>query len=83
MDPFLHKDIVEERSSSIVITGDELGSNWICSIWSPLTDSESLALPVSIVPNLLQKFLHQQASGRCLVFLVLLGHLCEQLAGGV
>jgi len=28
----------------------------------------------------LQRFVNQQASGRCLVFLILLGHLSEKLA---
>lgn len=28
----------------------------------------------------IQLFIHQQVVGRCLVFLILLGHLCEKLA---
>jgi hypothetical protein len=72
---------VEERSSSLVITGDPSGNLWICTIWSSLTDSESISAPVHSLPKILQRFIHQQACGRCLVFLVLLGHLCEKLAG--
>lgn len=74
-------DIVEERSSSLVITGDPQGYLWICSIWSSLTDSQSLSSPVGFLPKLMQRFIHQQTCSRCLVFLVLLGHLCEKLAG--
>ncbi|KAH7407184.1 hypothetical protein BKA64DRAFT_666015 [Cadophora sp. MPI-SDFR-AT-0126] len=74
-------DIVEERCSSLVITGDPAGFLWICSIWSSLTDSESITPPIHALPGVLQKFIHQQACGRCLVFLILLGHLCEKLAG--
>jgi hypothetical protein len=74
-------DIVEERSSSLVITGDPQGYLWICSIWSSLTDFESLSSPVGFLPKLMQRFIHQQTCSRCLVFLVLLGHLCEKLAG--
>jgi hypothetical protein len=73
--------IVEERSSSLVITGDPSGYLWICSIWSSLTDSESIALPTRSLRKILERFIHQQACGRSLVFLVLLGHLCEKLAG--
>lgn len=73
--------IVEERSSSLVITGDPSGYHWICSIWSSLTESESISQPIGSLPKILQSFIHQQACGRCLVFLVLLGHLCEKLAG--
>ncbi len=74
-------DIVEERCSSLVITGDPSGYLWICSIWSSLTDADSIAEPIQTLPNVLQIFIHQQACGRCLVFLILLGHLCEKLAG--
>ncbi|PBP23734.1 hypothetical protein BUE80_DR005413 [Diplocarpon rosae] len=74
-------DIVEERCSSLVMTGDSAGHLWICSIWSSLTDSESIAAPIHALPSVLQKFIHQQACGRCLVFLIILGHLCEKLAG--
>lgn len=73
--------IVEERSSSLVITGDPSGYLWICSIWSSLTNSEQILAPLHSLPRLLERFIHQQACGRCLVFLVLLGHLCEKLAG--
>ncbi|RDW66529.1 hypothetical protein BP6252_10164 [Coleophoma cylindrospora] len=73
--------MLEERSSSLVITGDPSGYSWICSIWSSLTDSEALSAPVSNLAPVLQKFIHQQASGRCMVFLILLAHLCLNLAG--
>jgi hypothetical protein len=73
-------DIVEEHSSSLVITGDSHGYNWISSIWSSLTNCSSISSPINSLPRVLQLFIHQQASGRCLVFIVLLGHLCEKLA---
>jgi hypothetical protein len=71
---------MEERSSSLVITGDPSGYFWICSIWSSLTEHESLSLLTQFLPRVLQRFVNQQASGRCLVFLILLGHLSEKLA---
>ena len=80
-DPLPPTAIVEERSSSLVITGDPSGYHWISSVWSSLTESESISQPIDALPKILQSFIHQQACGRCLVFLVLLGHLCEKLAG--
>ena len=80
-DPVPPIAIVEERSSSLVITGDPSGYLWICSIWSSLTDSENISAPIHSLPKILERFIHQQACGRCLAFLVLLGHLCEKLAG--
>jgi hypothetical protein len=72
--------VIEERSTSLVMTGDSQGFFWICTIWSSLTKQKHLAVPVNSLPAVLQCFIHQQASGRCLVFLILLGHLCERLA---
>jgi hypothetical protein len=74
------KYIMEERSSSLVITGDPSGYFWICSIWSSLTEHESLSLLTQSLPPVLQRFINQQVSGRCLVFLILLGHFSEKLA---
>ncbi|KAI9049724.1 hypothetical protein LZ554_005876 [Drepanopeziza brunnea f. sp. 'monogermtubi'] len=72
--------IVEERCSSLVLTGDPAGHLWICTVWSSLTDADAIAPPIHALPGVLQRFIHQQACGRCLVFLILLGHLCEKLA---
>lgn len=80
-EPIKPADIVEERSSSLVITGDPSGYLWICSIWSSLTTADSISGPIHSLPSVLQRFIHQQACGRCLVFLILVGHLCEKLAG--
>ncbi|KAI0134259.1 hypothetical protein BJ170DRAFT_192466 [Xylariales sp. AK1849] len=72
---------LEERSSSLVITGDLTGNMWICSLLSSLTDSEALDTLINdSTCRTLQRFIHQQSTGRCLVFLMLLGHLCEKLA---
>ena len=79
-DPKHPSEILEQRSTSLVITGDLLGSFWLCSIWSPLTDAHSLQAHVKSLREIVQLFIHQQAAGRCLVFLILLGHLCENLA---
>jgi hypothetical protein len=73
-------DVVEERSSSLVITGDPSGHLWICSIWSSLTDSDAMSISVNSLLPILGQFIHQQACARCLAFLILLGHLCEKLA---
>jgi len=73
--------VVEEKSSTLVFTGDPSGYLWICSVLSSSTDSDSIAAVVSrVLPNILAKFIHQQEIARCLAFLLLLGHLCEKLA---
>lgn len=79
-DNFRSTDVVEERSSSLIITGDFFGHLWICSIWSSLTDSEAISKSVNVLLPVLGQFIHQQACARCLAFLILLGHLCEKLA---
>jgi hypothetical protein len=72
---------IELRSASLTITGDPAGNVWICSLWTSLTEETSIsALASRPIPRVLQKFLNQQAGGRCLAFLILLGHLCEKLA---
>jgi hypothetical protein len=72
--------MLEERSSSLVITGDVNGYNWICSIWSSLTDSKMVKEDIDRLPRILHLFIHRQATGRCLVFLIILGHICGKLA---
>ena len=72
--------ILEERSSSFVITGDVNGYNWICSIWSSLTNPEAIKEDIDRLPRILNLFIHKQATGRCLIFLIILGHICGKLA---
>jgi hypothetical protein len=71
---------MEERSSSLVITGDPSGYFWTCSIWSSLTEHKLVSGLIEALPQVLQRFINQQVSGRCLVFLILLGHFSEKLA---
>lgn len=73
------RNFIEEGCSSLVITGDQHGYFWICSAWSSLTNDESLSKELEKLPKILKIFLYQQASGRNLVFLLLLGHFCEKL----
>jgi hypothetical protein len=72
--------MLEERSSSLVITGDSDGYNWICSIWSSLTNSSSIKGDIDRLPQIMHLFIHKQATGRCLAFLIILGHICGKLA---
>jgi hypothetical protein len=73
--------LLEERSSSLVITGDLTGHLWICSMLTCLTGPKPVHTLVNdSVRRVLHRFIHQQATGRCLVFLMLLGHMCEKLA---
>ncbi|MCJ1396587.1 hypothetical protein MMC18_009478 [Xylographa bjoerkii] len=69
---------IEERSSIIVITGDVKGYLWTCSIWSSLMETQHL--PVASIKRISLLFRHQQSTGRDLIFLALLGSLCERLS---
>jgi len=71
---------IHELALSLVITGDEKGRNWTCSIICELFDEEDVAKYASEVAHILQMFIHQQYTGRVLVFLLLLGYICEGLA---
>jgi hypothetical protein len=73
------RNIIEESCSSLAITGDQHGYFWICSAWSTLTTDKDFSKELEKLPRMLKIFLYQQASGRNLVFLLLLGHLCEKL----
>jgi hypothetical protein len=72
--------LVEEQSSCLVITGDRRGRFWVCTIWSALADEEMMDTWVDELPATLQSFVHSRSIGRCLVFMHLLGHLCEELS---
>lgn len=71
---------IHELALSLVITGDEKGRNWTCSIICELFNEEDVANYASEVSHILQMFIHQQYTGRVLVFLLLLGYICERLA---
>jgi hypothetical protein len=73
--------IVDERSSCLVMSGDQQGYFWQCSVWSSVTDAEGVAeQSIRATEKVLHHFINRQGSARCLVFLVLLGHLCEHVA---
>ena len=71
---------LEERSSSLVITGDSQGYHWMCSIWSSLLDGEAVQSYTPHFRQVLHLFIHMEATSRCLIFLIILGHICEKLA---
>jgi hypothetical protein len=68
-----------QRSSSIAITGEKRGGLWTCLVLSSLIDEDTMTDYIEKLQGTLNIFTHQQSSGRCLAFLVLLGHLCRHL----
>ncbi len=70
----------EETSSSLVITGDKQGLFWTCLVMSSQVDEESMPSYSVALAEALTLFINQQSSGRCLAFLILLGHLCVHIA---
>ena len=71
---------IEERSSALVITGDSQGYLWTCSVWSSLIDEEEFDWHLPKMREVLNPFKHQQSIGRSLIFLYILGLLCEKLS---
>jgi hypothetical protein len=71
---------IRELSMSLVITGDRMGRCWTCSIVSELIDEQAIVKYTDEIKDILQMFIHQQYTGRVLVFLLLLGYLCESLS---
>lgn len=72
--------IVREYSSTLVITGDARGRFWVCSAWSALLEEEKMSAHAQKITRILQLFIHKPSTGRSLVFLFLLGFICENLA---
>lgn len=75
-----NRPFVEERCLSLVITGDPFGHSWTCSLWSSITNTRRVEDCIKLALPKLQHFIHQPSSGRCIFFIILLGHICETLA---
>jgi hypothetical protein len=71
---------IRELSMPLVITSDIMGRYWTCSIVSELVDEQAVAKYTDEIKDILQMFIYQQITGRALMFLMLLGHLCESLS---
>jgi hypothetical protein len=74
------KEKIEEGSSSLVISGDRSGSWWICSVISPVLSEGAMQECIESVMPTLDYFIHQPSTGRCVVFLLFLGKMCESLS---
>jgi len=71
---------IRTLSLTVTITGDLNGLNWICTIISDLFDEGAVFGYANEAAQILQMFIHQQFTGRTLVFALVLGYLCESLA---
>jgi hypothetical protein len=71
---------IRQLSMSLVITGDTMGRYWTCCMVSDLLDEPAVAKYVEEINGILQMFIHQQYTGRTLVFMLLLGYFCESLS---
>lgn len=71
---------ISEQSISLVVTGDGMGRNWTCSLICDLMDEKMVAKFAIEIKDILQLFIHQQYTGRALVFTYLLGQICKMLA---
>lgn len=71
---------IGETASTLVITGDEMGFSWTCSVVTSILDESVIAQCSQDTTHILETFIHQQYSGRSLVFIMFLGHICEKFA---
>lgn len=71
---------ISEQSISLAITGDGMGRYWTCSLVCDLMDDHMMARCAAGVHAILQNFIHQQYTGRALVFAYLLGEICRKMA---
>jgi len=72
--------VISLNASSIVLSTNEFGDFSKCSIISEIFTDETLLQVEKDVPVLWQRFIHQPQTGRCLIFLLLLGRLCQAIA---
>ena len=75
-----HLSKIHELGLSLVITGDEMGRSWTCTVICELFDEAEVAMYALKVSEILQMFIHQQEAARSLAFLLLLGEMCLKLS---
>ncbi|RYO92591.1 hypothetical protein DL764_008113 [Monosporascus ibericus] len=75
-----HKLTIELKVSSIVLSTNGFGDFSIGTVISELIPDKTWEKTSKDIRDLWQKFTHQPQTGRCLVFLLLLGVVCEEMA---
>ncbi len=70
----------ELKVTSIILSTNEFGDFSKCTIISELLDDLALMKLGNKVPELWHEFIHQPQTGRCLVFFLILGRLCQEIA---
>lgn len=80
LDPQNQLSSISEQSISLVITGDGMGRSWTCSLVCDLIDERMVVKYAAEIKTILQMFIHQQYTGRALVFTYLLGQICKALS---
>ncbi len=72
--------VVKLQISSIILTTNAFGEFSKCTIISELMSDEDLEPLGADAQKLWERFIHQPQTGRCLVFLLILGKLCQKIA---
>lgn len=75
-----NEDLFSLEVSSIVLSTNNFGDFSQCTIISELLDHGSQKLLGEQCKDLWEKFIHQPQAARCLVFLTILGQLCQHMA---
>lgn len=71
---------IELQISSIIISTNAFGDFSKCTVVSESVDDQKMGLIVQAVRKLWQKFINQPQTARCLVFLLVLGEMCQEIA---
>jgi hypothetical protein len=67
---------LEERSSSIIMSGDHAGNYWTCTILSSSITDQGINDYILEVAEIMNCFIHRQSIARLLCFLCILGMIC-------
>jgi hypothetical protein len=68
------------KVSSIIISTNRFGNFSKCSVITDLIFDCKLRKLAEVMQELWQKFIHQPQTARCLVFFLILGLLCQEIA---
>jgi hypothetical protein len=67
---------VEERSSSVVMSGDHRGDFWTCTVLSLSINEYDMDSNSDYARRIMHLFIHRPSSGTLLCFLLILGRMC-------
>ena len=67
------------EAASIILSTNSFGDFSKCTVVAEFIDPEKMTILATKARKVWQRFIHQPQTGRCLVFFLLLGNMCEAL----